>query len=120
MRAFGVLLTVVAVCIVFLAPPAASADVRGPRGGEDGTVSDEPGPRPRPLEPRKGATSSFPGTRFGEKEAGWCSITCSNGFGTMTWAWDVLDCACQCSSFCGEACFAWEVGGPDTAFCAMF
>jgi hypothetical protein len=119
MRAFGVCLTVVAVCILFLAPAAASADVRGPRAGEDGSVSDEPGPRPRPVAPRKGPTSTFPGNRSGEKEAGWCSIDCGDGTGGITWAWDVLDCACQCSSLCGDACWAWEVNGPDIAFCAL-
>ncbi len=121
MKTRGVLLSIVVAGALFLvdAPQAfAGEQPRQVRSQEEGSSTDSD-VKPYKLNYRQGkARSKFPSSKSGEKAAGWCDIDCG-GYGTVTWAEDVGDCACQCASYCSSDCFAWEVGGPNTAYCFL-
>jgi hypothetical protein len=122
MRVFSSLVTAFAVCVALLA--ATPSEAKGAR-----KIQTKPKPasqveNPVQVENRTPArahsnfaTPEKPG-KPGQKMAGMCSIDCG-GYGTTVWAENVGDCACQCSSYCGTSCNAWEVYGPGTASCSM-
>jgi hypothetical protein len=120
MRAFGVLVTIVAAGILFVGASKASAQTQRPEVGVQKTASDNFDFKrvfPSSHGKAKARRSFTHRGKPGEKMAGWCSIDCGNGDGTVVWAGDVGDCACQCAGYCGSDCFAWEVNGPNTAYC---
>lgn len=115
MRALGVL-AIIAVSCTLVQGTAAYAQAQRPESSKQEVTAKDPEAKPFMLQKKGPARSSFPHHKKGEKMAGTCSIDCG-GYGYETWAWDVQDCACQCSSLCASDCFAWEVGGPNTAYC---
>lgn len=119
MRVFGSFVIAVAVCALLLG--AAPSQAKGPRPQQTKPQPTSQVDKPNLFDntPAR-AHGSFPKpTKPGQKMAGWCSIDCG-GYGTTVWAENVGDCACQCSSYCGSGCFAWEVYGSGTAYCSAF
>jgi hypothetical protein len=53
----------------------------------------------------KGPSSTFD-TNQNKSIAGTCSINCGDGSSTETFAFNEMDCACQCAGFCGGPCTA--------------
>jgi hypothetical protein len=125
MRALGVLMAVVAAGTLFVgAPNQAFAQTQKPGFSEQdkGNADFDMGKFFKRLHGgRPSARRVFTPGKPGEKVSGSCSIDCGNGDGTIVWAFDVGDCACQCASYCGSDCFAWEVANPENnAYCPAY
>jgi hypothetical protein len=54
------------------------------------------------------------------KSIGNCSISCSNGSTLETIAWDLEDCTCTCSSFCGGGCNGLDLDTGATDYCNVY
>jgi hypothetical protein len=126
MRALSVAVVIAVASTLFVSAPKAQAQVKKPDGGvhkvgsSDFDLEKAMRLSHGKARARKSFSSPSQHRKPEEKMAGWCSIDCGDGGGTTVWAGDVGDCACQCSGYCGGGCFAWEVNGPNTAYCSVY
>lgn len=119
MRTFrGGLLVLAAASFLFLQGHMAKAEQKVTVNKQVTSAAKPAAPVANPAVKKAGkAGGYFPSSRNGKKDIGICSISCNDGSGGDTFAFDVQDCACQCAGACGGSCVGVDLDTGELAFC---